>query len=93
MQKLASITGDPLCPEGPMWPRESTLCGCWWAMREVEMCKCWTLDQHNVVFGKNREVGVEGRPWSPMFVAKTPVGQVGAWEVETDVGQTDFGQN
>ena len=39
MQKLTdlSIAGDPLCPEGPMWPREGTLCGCWWAMREVEL--------------------------------------------------------
>ena len=39
MQKLAdlSTTGDPSCPEGPMWPREGTLCGCWWAMREVEL--------------------------------------------------------
>ena len=39
MQKLAdlSITGDPLCPEGPMRTREGTLCGCWWAMREVEL--------------------------------------------------------
>ena len=37
--KLADLTiaSDPLCPVGPMWPRESTLCGCWWAMREVEL--------------------------------------------------------
>ena len=39
MKKLADLTiaSDPLCPEGPMWPREGTLCGCWWAMREVEL--------------------------------------------------------
>ena len=45
MQKLAdlSITGDPLCPEGPMWPREGTLCGCWWAMREVELSTAWCM--------------------------------------------------
>ena len=39
MQKLANLTisGDPLCTAGPMWPREGTLCGCWWAMREIEL--------------------------------------------------------
>ena len=39
MQKLAnlSISDNPLCADGPMWPREGTLCGCWWAMREIEL--------------------------------------------------------
>ena len=39
MQKLAELrlTSEPLCPDGPVWPREGTLCGCWWAMRKVEL--------------------------------------------------------
>ena len=39
MQKLANLTisGDPLCTAGPKWPREGTLCGCWSAMREIEL--------------------------------------------------------
>ena len=32
MQKSAnlSISGNPLCTDGAMWPREGALCGCWW---------------------------------------------------------------
>ena len=39
MQKLAnlSISDNPSCADGPMWPREGTLCGCWWAMWEIEL--------------------------------------------------------
>ena len=39
MQKLAllSISDNPLCTDGPMWPREGTLCGCRWALREIEL--------------------------------------------------------
>ena len=39
MQKLADLAVgvDPLCSGGPVFPREGTLCGSWWAMREVEL--------------------------------------------------------
>ena len=39
MQKLADLAvgRDPLCAGGPIFPREGTLCGAWWAMREVEL--------------------------------------------------------
>ena len=39
LQKLASLqtTGVPLFKGGPRWPREGALCGCWWAMREMEL--------------------------------------------------------
>ena len=33
----SSVGVDPLCSGGPMFPREGTLCGSWWAMREVEL--------------------------------------------------------
>ena len=32
-----TISGDPLCTAGPLWPREGTLCRCWWAVREIEL--------------------------------------------------------
>ena len=39
LQKLAEVptTQGALCKGGPRWPREGTLCGCWWAMREMEL--------------------------------------------------------
>ena len=39
MQKLADavVGNEPLCTGGPMFPREGTLCGSWFAMREVEL--------------------------------------------------------
>ena len=39
MQKLADLAvgSEPLCAGGPIFPREGTLCGAWWAMREVEL--------------------------------------------------------
>ena len=39
LRKLASLqtTGAALFKGGPRWPREGALCGCWWAMREMEL--------------------------------------------------------
>ena len=39
LQKLAEVptTQGALCKGGPRWPLEGTLCGCWWAMREMEL--------------------------------------------------------
>ena len=39
LQKLAEVptTQGALCKGGPRWPREGSLCGCWWAMREMEL--------------------------------------------------------
>ena len=39
LQKLANVqtTGVALFKGGPKWPREGALCGCWWAMREMEL--------------------------------------------------------
>ena len=39
LQKLANVqtTGVALFKSGPKWPREGALCGCWWAMREMEL--------------------------------------------------------
>ena len=52
MQKLANLTisGDPLCTAGPMWPREGTLCGCWWAMREICRLRSWVVKVVDVAF-------------------------------------------
>ena len=39
LEKLVGleVMGGPVYPGGPRWPREGALCGCWWAMREVEL--------------------------------------------------------
>ena len=39
LQKLAEVptTQGVLRKGGPKWPREGALCGCWWAMREMEL--------------------------------------------------------
>ena len=39
LRKLASLqtTGAALLKGGPRWLREGALCGCWWAMREMEL--------------------------------------------------------
>ena len=33
----SAVGVDPLCSGGPMFTREGTLCGSWWAMRAVEL--------------------------------------------------------
>ena len=57
MQKLAELrlTSEPVRPDGPMLPGEGTLCGCWWAMLEVELSTAWCMQ---VSFRSGRGCGL-----------------------------------